>query len=790
MTNRLRLILAAALLMAGCAEEGSYRLHVVFEDAEAQDSTAEVAIWALEPGGRSCDDLVSGRVAPEDMTDHSRLVVQLPPTESEQLNRVPAGRVLFFVAGRTDTGAEILRGCTDATVKAGATVEVTVLLEWFCRPRPEGEIPGNDVDDDCDGETDECEQNYECDDDNACTTDLCASGECYNTEVEGVICNDGDPCTGSDVCSSGVCAGQVKDCSQFDGTCVLGRCDPVSGECGPVPDTDGSGCQDGLYCTEGDTCLSGTCTGSARDCADADACTRDDCDDTADECTHLVEPLPGAEGPRGDPTCSDGQDNDCDGDTDALDVNCGVCAQDSDCDDSDVCTQDVCDIDQCRNDPEQDGTQCDDGAYCTVSDECAGGVCGGTQRDCSGWSDDCHQGVCVEAMDQCGAQNKPNGTGCDDGLYCTAGDVCTDGSCAGVARDCSDTDICTDDSCSEDADVCEHVLQPNPGAEGPGGDPTCSNGVDDDCDGDTDGQDSDCGCTPQCGIRECGPDPACQTSCGECDPGESCTALGRCVVGEWIEINPGTFQMGSPDGEPGQQFDESRHLVELSRGFVIWSTEVSQEWYQNFMGVNPSDHSACGWDCPVERVSWHDAAKFCNALSDLEGYELCYECTGTRPNVQCNLAGTLFTPYHCSGYRLPTEAEWEYTARAGTGGSTYNGIIPDEKLGCQQPNQVLDPIAWFCGNSGLETRPSKGRDPNDWELYDTLGNVWEWCQDWYDSYSGNEQDPWGPSDGMVKVQRGGYFNASAGETRAAYRATAFPDNELDSTGFRPVRSLP
>jgi formylglycine-generating enzyme required for sulfatase activity len=192
----------------------------------------------------------------------------------------------------------------------------------------------------------------------------------------------------------------------------------------------------------------------------------------------------------------------------------------------------------------------------------------------------------------------------------------------------------------------------------------------------------------------------------------------------------------------------------------------------------------------VERVSWHDSADFCNELSGAHGYQACYECSGVRPGVECSLAWDLLTPYHCEGFRLPTEAEWEYIARAGTGGSTYNGIIPDEKLGCQQPNLVLDSIAWFCGNSGLDSQPSKGRDSNDWGLYDTLGNVWEWCQDWYEPYGGNVVDPWGSSDGMVKVQRGGAFDATAAETRAAYRATSMPGNHPDDTGFRPVRSLP
>jgi formylglycine-generating enzyme required for sulfatase activity len=152
------------------------------------------------------------------------------------------------------------------------------------------------------------------------------------------------------------------------------------------------------------------------------------------------------------------------------------------------------------------------------------------------------------------------------------------------------------------------------------------------------------------------------------------------------------------------------------------------------------------------------------------------------------MAAAYATPYACPGYRLPTEAEWEYAARAGTTTGTYNGT--STLLYCEQPNGVLDSIAWFCGNGGSTTHAAGGKTANAWGLYDLLGNVWEWVHDWYAAYPGDASDPWGPAAGSLRVIRGGSWVNVAQYARAADRNYDDPSSRGDSLGFRPVRSLP
>ena len=155
-----------------------------------------------------------------------------------------------------------------------------------------------------------------------------------------------------------------------------------------------------------------------------------------------------------------------------------------------------------------------------------------------------------------------------------------------------------------------------------------------------------------------------------------------------------------------------------------------------------------------------------------------------------DLAAAYDTPYDCRGYRLPTEAEWEYVARAGTTTATYNHDLDDGYHLCQMPNLVLDPIAWFCGNSEGRSHEVGTREPNDWGLYDVLGNVWEWCHDWYGAYLGvSGIDPTGPSAGSLRVGRGGSWRNRARDTTAAYRFNYSPGRSVNSFGFRPLRSL-
>jgi formylglycine-generating enzyme required for sulfatase activity len=266
---------------------------------------------------------------------------------------------------------------------------------------------------------------------------------------------------------------------------------------------------------------------------------------------------------------------------------------------------------------------------------------------------------------------------------------------------------------------------------------------------------------------------------------------------QWTTVFGGGFDMGSPTTEQGRDTDEAQHSVTLTWDYEISVFEVTQAQFEVQMGYNPASFAGCGDNCPVEWISWHEAAAFCNVLSGEAGYAECYSCTGSPPDVSCAFDATAFdTPYDCLGYRLPTEAEWEYAARAGTTTATHNGDLDANHLECEQPNPVLDPIAWFCGNSADASEPQithavGGKEPNAWGLYDVLGNVWEWCHDGYGEYpSGSATDPWGVPSAGERVLRGGSYRFEAAGLRAANRHAISKTNRSISLGFRPVRTLP
>ncbi len=254
-----------------------------------------------------------------------------------------------------------------------------------------------------------CETDTDCDDANPCTTDTCSEGDCVYANV-----------------------------------------------------TDGTPCDDDLWCNGDETCQAGTCQAGSRDCSDADVCTQDLCDEDLDQCQHpsVTEP-PDTEGPVDDPSCTDGLDNDCDGNTDADDTECMSCNNPAQCDDSNDCTADDCVDGACVNTPVGDGTGCDDGLFCTDGDTCTGGMCSGPALDCSALDDDCNVGVCNEDIDACEGAPMAEFTVCEDGLFCTVGDACdANGSCvAGVDSPC--TGDC-DASCDEVNRECTLAVEGTP----------------------------------------------------------------------------------------------------------------------------------------------------------------------------------------------------------------------------------------------------------------------------------------------------------------------------------------
>ena len=217
---------------------------------------------------------------------------------------------------------------------------------------------------------------------------------------------------------------------------------------------------------------------------------------------------------------------------------------------------------------------------------------------------------------------------------------------------------------------------------------------------------------------------------------------------ECVWCPPGQFMMG----EEYRYTDAVQHEVVLTRGFFLAETECTQGQWEAVTGGNPSCFK--GTERPVERVSWDEAGEYCRKLTAKQRAE------GILPS--------------CWEWRLPTEAEWEYAARAGTTGARYG---------------ELDAIGWYDGNSGSETHRVSQKAANAWGLHDMNGNVWEWCSDWYGDYpTGNVTDPKGPSSGSSRVNRGGSWSNGARYARSAGRRGLGRGRRSSNLGFRPALS--
>jgi formylglycine-generating enzyme required for sulfatase activity len=237
---------------------------------------------------------------------------------------------------------------------------------------------------------------------------------------------------------------------------------------------------------------------------------------------------------------------------------------------------------------------------------------------------------------------------------------------------------------------------------------------------------------------------------------------------EMVLLPAGRFIMGDKD-----EVDAQPHEVFVS-SFYIDKYPVIQEQYKKVMSENPSRWKAD--KNPVEQVRWSDAVKYCNALSLKEGLQPCYDLQTWRCNFDAN------------GYRLPTEAEWEYACRAGTETKYFFG----------NDSSKLKNYAWLDENSSGKPHPVGQKKPNPWGLYDMSGNVWQWCNDFYqvDYYQQSpEENPKGPDAGETKVVRGGAWKFSADSCRSGYRYNEDPGYSdvcfgYDIYGFRCVRNAP
>ena len=255
-----------------------------------------------------------------------------------------------------------------------------------------------------------------------------------------------------------------------------------------------------------------------------------------------------------------------------------------------------------------------------------------------------------------------------------------------------------------------------------------------------------------------------------------------------VRLNGGTFLMGSPLTEPERQADEIQHQVTVD-SFSIGRYQVTQREYEDVMGTNPSYFK--GPNLPVEMVSWYDAIEYCNRRSQREGLTPVYTIDKSQKdpmngNDHDTLKWLVTLNLNANGYRLPTEAEWEYACRAGTITAFSfgrNASTDDANYDGHYPYDHNLP-----GEYRQMTTEGGNFEPNPWGLYDMHGNVWEWCWDWYDSYNNNAQtNPHGPLSGDNRVERGGAWHNQALHLRSAYRGNATPSIAGRDIGFRVVR---
>lgn len=245
---------------------------------------------------------------------------------------------------------------------------------------------------------------------------------------------------------------------------------------------------------------------------------------------------------------------------------------------------------------------------------------------------------------------------------------------------------------------------------------------------------------------------------------------------ELVRIPAGTVTVGCTPGQDPycHKSEKPAHAVTIGHDLLFGRTEVTQELYAAVMGTSPHAFDGCGGQCPVESVSWFDAVRFANALSERDGLPACYRIDGDQVSWPEGVG--------CTGYRLPTEAEWEHAARGGQ----------DLPYG---HTKAVDEAGWTVSNAGGRPHPVGTLAPNAYGVYDTVGNVWEWCWDWRGKYRRRAvADPQGPASPSRKdprrVLRGGSWAMFTSVATVSTRNGHKPDRADTNTGIRLVRTAP
>jgi formylglycine-generating enzyme required for sulfatase activity len=250
------------------------------------------------------------------------------------------------------------------------------------------------------------------------------------------------------------------------------------------------------------------------------------------------------------------------------------------------------------------------------------------------------------------------------------------------------------------------------------------------------------------------------------------------------KAKPETMQLNISGGEPieivmvqapaggflmGDEVDRPIHRVEITKPFMIATIPVTQILYRAVTGKRPADFQ--GDDLPVENINWFEAVQFCNDLSKMLNLESAYRIDGEQAAEW---------DQESLGFRLPTEAKWEYVCRAGA----------TTRFACGDLASDLETMGWYGQNSGHKTHPVKSKPPNTWGIFDMHGNVREWVWDWYGEYPGGVAvDPKGPERGAHRVIRGGSWGSGARLCRSAYRFDYLPGIRDFLVGFRLTRSV-